>query len=350
MSDTARLVIGENSYELPVVVGTEGDRAVDITQAAADHRAHHPRRRLHEHRLVRVGHHLRRRRERGILRYRGIPIEQLASQEHLRRDLLAAHLRRAAHQRAAQGLERSVHQVRDDPRGPLPPLRRLPLHRPPHGHPLGHDQRHELLRTGPDGDGETPPPSRSSAARLISKLRTIAAAGLQGLHRPADRLSQAAPGLLHQLPAHDVLHPLRGLRARPGDGGRAAAHPHPARRPRAELLVQHRAHGRLLGRQPVRQLRGRRVRPVGPSARRGQRRRRGDAAGPSRQQRRPQRLHRPGQGQGLPAPAHGLRPPRLQELRPPGQHHEGDRPTSCWPSSRAPTRCSRSPSGWRTSP
>ena len=128
-------------------------------QAAGGHRARHPRRGLRQHRLLPVGHHVRRRRE-GHPPLPRHPHRAAGRQEHLRGDLLAAHLRGAAHRETAQGLERPVHQVRDDPRRALPPLRRLPVHGPPHGHPLGHDQRHELLRARPDGDGGRLPPSR----------------------------------------------------------------------------------------------------------------------------------------------------------------------------------------------
>ena len=195
MTDTARLVIGGATHDLPVVVGTEGERALDISKLR-DTSGHIT---LDEgyintgscsSAITFVDG------ERGILRYRGIPIEQLAGQEHLRGDLLAAHLRRAAHSRAAQVLERPLHQVRDDPRGALPPLRRFPRHRPPHGHTVRHDQRDELLRAGPDGDGEPGhlptggrPPHQQAAHHRRRQL--------QGLHRPAHRLPQAAPRLLH---------------------------------------------------------------------------------------------------------------------------------------------------------
>ena len=99
--------------------------------------------------------------EKGVLRYRGIPIEELALKSTFVETcwlLIYGELPTAG---AAQGLEQPVHQLRDDPRGALPPLRRLPVHWAPHGHPLGHDQRHELLRARSNGDGGRRPHSRS---------------------------------------------------------------------------------------------------------------------------------------------------------------------------------------------
>ena len=146
---------------------------------------------------------------------------------------------------------------------------------------------------------EAPATFQISAARLISKLRTIAAAAYkasigQPIIYPKPHLDYCTNFLhmMFSIPFGDYEPDAR-------DRSRPAADPDPARRPRAELLVQHRADGGLLRRQPVRQLRGRRVRSLGAAARRSQRRRRGDAPVPARQQRRPQGLHRQGQGQEL---------------------------------------------------
>jgi citrate synthase len=78
MTDTARLVIGGAAHDLPVVVGTEGERALDIS-SLRDASGHIT---LDEgyintgscsSAITFVDG------ERGILRYRGIPIEQLAA-------------------------------------------------------------------------------------------------------------------------------------------------------------------------------------------------------------------------------------------------------------------------------
>ena len=153
MPGTARLIIEGNSHDLPVVVGTEGDRAIDITKLreATGHVT------LDEG-YVNTGSCRSAITfvdgEKGILRYRGIPIEQLAAKSTFVETcwlLIYGELPTREQLKAWSSL---FTKLRDDPRGPLPPLRRLPVDRPPHGHPLGHDQRHELLRAGSDGDGE----------------------------------------------------------------------------------------------------------------------------------------------------------------------------------------------------
>ena len=111
------------------------------------------------------------------------------------------------------------------------------------------------------------------AARLISQVRTIAAYSYRKSPRPALHLSQAATyKYTRQLPPHDVLRrPIEDYELRAG--GRPG--------PRPDFLLLHadheqncshldRAHGRLQRRQPVRLRRGRRLRPVGTAARRGQ--------------------------------------------------------------------------------
>ena len=56
---------------------------------------------------------------------------------------------------------------------------------------------------------------------------------------------------------------------------------------------------------------------------------------------------RAGQGLQERLPPHGLRPPRVQELRPAGRHPQAAPPTRCWPSSASRTRCSTSPGSSR---
>ena len=110
---------------------------------------------------------------------------------------------------------------------------------------------------------ESPATFQVAAARLISKIRTIAAASYkasigQPIIYPKPHLDYCT-NFLHMM----FSIPFGDYEPDPGDGGRPAADPHPARRPRAELLVEHRAHGGVLGRQHVRQLRRRGLRAVG---------------------------------------------------------------------------------------
>ena len=109
---------------------------------------------------------------------------------------------------------------------------------------------------------------------------------------------------------------------------RAGPHLHPARRPRAERLDLDGAPVRLVGHQPVRGHRRRRGLPVGPGARRRQRGGAEHAGRDPAQRRRREgrRVHQAGEGQELQRQADGLRPPRLQELRPARQADARDLP------------------------
>ena len=64
--------------------------------------------------------------DKGILRYRGIPIEQLAEKSTFVEVGLPADLRRAAHRRAAEPVPRPAHAPHADPRGHEELLRGLP--------------------------------------------------------------------------------------------------------------------------------------------------------------------------------------------------------------------------------
>ena len=134
------------------------------------------------------------------------------------------------------------------------------------------------------------------------------------------RLSGQRPALPGQLPRDDVQDDRAEVRAR--SAARAGArHPlHPARRPRAELLDQRRPRRRLLAGRPL--LGGRRRRRRRCTAR--------CTAAPTRRscgcctrigdKSNVPELHRGRQGRQR-APD-GLRPPRLQELRPAREDHQ----------------------------
>jgi len=78
MSDTAKLVLDEGAYELPVIVGTEGERALDISKLRES-----TRHITLDEGYVNTGSCRSAITfidgEEGVLRYRGIPIEQLAA-------------------------------------------------------------------------------------------------------------------------------------------------------------------------------------------------------------------------------------------------------------------------------
>ena len=95
MTDKVEIKLKDTSFEAPVVVGTENERAIDIANLRA------------KTGLVTLDPAFMNTAstksaitfldgEKGILRYRGYPIEQLAEKSHVRRDGLPPHLRRAA--------------------------------------------------------------------------------------------------------------------------------------------------------------------------------------------------------------------------------------------------------------
>ena len=156
--------------------------------------------------------------------------------------------------------------------------------------------------------------------RLIAKMPTLAAAA----HRFSVGMPFVYPDNSLDFVAQLPLHALEGgrapVRGRPRPGPRPRHPLHPPRRPRAELLDHGHARRRLLALGSLLGHRRRRRCALRAPPRRRQRGR-----DPHAHRDRPHReragLHRLGEVRvGRPAP--GLRPPRLQELRPPGQNHQ----------------------------
>ena len=137
-------------------------------------------------------------------------------------------------------------------------------------------------------------------------------------HGPPLRLPGQRPQLRRELPLDDVQEDRSQARAEgePLEGARRALHP--PRRPRTELLDQRGARGRLLRRRPLLGGRGRGRGALRAAARRRQRGGAADAAA-NRVGRQHPRL--PREGEGARGETDGLRPPRLQELRPAGADH-----------------------------
>src|SRR4051794_37182441 len=156
--------------------------------------------------------------------------------------------------------------------------------------------------------------------RLIAKVPTIAAWSFrhnQGLPYvyPDNELGFTA-NLLSMIfrMAEPVLR-RAGARA----GARGALHP--ARRPRAELQRERDAVDRVVESRPVRVAGRRRGCALRPAARRRERSGPADAGGDRRPEARA-RVHRERQGRAR--PPDGLRPSRLQELRPARADHQAD--------------------------
>ena len=300
---SAVLRIGAEETELPMVVGTEGERGIDISKLRAktgvvtldngfvntascesaitfiDGEAGHPALPRHPDRGAGVG-----------------------PRTVVPRDLVPPHLRRAADPDPARRVPLRHPQAHAAARGRQALLRRLPEGRPPDGHPLVGGQRPvDLL------PGQQRPPRPRPGAALDPAAHGQAAhdRGLrvQEVDRPAVPLPRqlARPG--RELPHDDVRGAVGALRGEPQHGGHAQAAPDPARRPRAELLDQHRPPGRLERGEPLRLHRRRHQRALGPAARWRQPGRHRDAR-PHRGRRRRRRQVRPhGQGPRRPVPA-----------------------------------------------
>ncbi len=289
-----------------------------MSAPARRRRLRHLRPGIRQHGEHRERHHLHRRRQRDAVAP-WLPDRRPRRAMRLPRGGVSPSLRRAPRHGRPRGVAGQGPAPHPAQRGAQAVLRRLPPQRPPHGDPVLRHQRHlHLLRAvlqpeGPgSGPGERHPADRQDAdgGRL----------GVQEVDRPAVRLPAQRSELRGELPPHDVRPPGGGGEDRPDhrQGTQRAAHP--PRRSRAELLNGDGALRRLQPGEPVR-LRGcRDERPVGPAPRRRQPGGRRDAG---RHPRRPRHDggegDRPGQGQGRPLPADGLRSPHLPQLRPAGR-------------------------------
>jgi citrate synthase len=169
MPGTAKLTIDGNSYDLPVVVGTEGDRAIDIRKLRQT-TGHitlddgYLNTGSCESAITFVDG------ENGVLRYRGIPIEQLATQSTFVETcwlLIYGELPTREQLKAWSGLFTKHEMIHEG------------LYHHFDGFPsTGHPMAIHAMSCYDPGLTEMEDAStfQVSAARLISKLRTIAAA------------------------------------------------------------------------------------------------------------------------------------------------------------------------------
>ena len=216
--------------------------------------------------------------DKGILNYRGYPIEQLAEKSTFLETaylLLQGELPTA---RGAGGLGLRRHPPHDGPREHQGARVRVPLRRAPDGRAHVHGGRPlDLLSRGQAH------PRRAGAAEAdLPAHREDADPGRArppALDGPALRLPGQRPQLRRQLPPDDVPGDRAQLQGASRAGAGARGPLHPARRPRAELLDQRHAVGGVVGRRPVFGHRGRHRRPLRPAARRGQRAGAADAGG-----------------------------------------------------------------------
>src|SRR6478735_2889092 len=235
----------------------------------------------------------------------------------LPRGRLPAGLRRAADQAPARALGLRHHPPHLRPRGPQEPLRGLPLRRAPDGDAALRRRRPlDLLprREADRGPGRALH-GRGAADREDPDAGRVLLPAQHGLPL---RLPGQRPELLRELPLDDVQ---KNGSAAPAErssleGARCALHP--ARGPRTELLDERGPRRRLLRRRSLLGGRRRHRRPLRAVARRGERGRPANAEA-DRVARQHPRLSRA--GEGARGETDGLRPPRLQELRPAGADH-----------------------------
>ncbi len=188
--------------------------------------------------------------EAGILQHRGYPIEQLLRALELPRGRLPARLRGAADRGPARALGLRHHPSHLRPRGHQAVPAGVPLRRPPDGHAAGKRRGAVHLLSRRQGNrrsrgalhGGDPDDGQGADA---GRLR------LPAQHGPPLRLPRQRPQLPGELPLDDVQEDRGQVRARPAAGARPRRAVHPPRRPRAELLDERGARGRLLAGGPV---------------------------------------------------------------------------------------------------
>ena len=256
--------------------------------------------------------------DKGILEYRGYPIEQLAEKSNF---LEVAYLLIHGELPTKEQYDAWVHEityhtfVHENVQSFMEGFRY-------DAHPMG------MLMASVGALSTFYPESRNISdadnrhmqiVRMIAKMPTLGAWAFRHAQGkpyvyPDNDLGYTANFLVDAV--QDERAEVRGRRAA-GQGPRRAVHP--ARRPRAELLDQRGPLGRLLAGRPLLRGRRRHRRALRPAARRRQRGGAADAA-PDRLDGQHPRLHR-GREERQGA-ADGLRPPGLQELRPARQDHQ----------------------------
>ena len=251
-----KLVYKDREYSLPLVEGSEGERAIDIANLRKDTG------------LITLdpgygntgactsaitfidG-------ERGILRYRGYPIEEIADRARFTEVCYLL----------IYGQRPSVEELREF-------RRQMTLHTlihedmkkfyegyPPSSHPMAiMAAMVASLSTFYPGDEDQ---LDLNIIRVLAKSKTLAAFAYKKVDWAAVRLPAQRPVLAGKFPANDVRS--SGGRVRGAQGVRGCAEPalDPARRPRTKLLDFHDAHGGLQRGEPVCQHLGGDLRALG---------------------------------------------------------------------------------------
>ncbi len=204
MSEKAVLTFGDKKIELPILEGTEGERAIDITKLRDQTGLITYDPSLGNTGVCRSaitfidG-------DKGILRYRGIPIEQFTDKPNFVEVawmLIFGRLPKRDELKAFSELLTDNELLHEGLEAPVPAH---PGRRPADGHPLGHVEQPGLLppavpRLG--GRRKSLDGGRRAADQQGPHDRRVLLPPVAGL---AVHLSRPAPALLRQLPAHDVL-------------------------------------------------------------------------------------------------------------------------------------------------
>ena len=292
----AVLRYGDREIELPVGRRQRGRARDRHLEAAGADRSRHPRQRVREHRVVRVGDHVHRRRSGHppLPRHRDRRPRQ-RPEPLVPRDVVAAHLRRAPDPRRARRVPLRDPSSHPRARRREAVLRRLPEGRPPDGHAVvgGHRAEHLLPRQPrPQGPRAGPPLDVAPDGEAADHRRVR----VQEVDRPAVRVPEQRARPDRELPHDDVLGAVGALRGEPHRRQRAQEAADPARRPRAELLHLHRPARRLERGQHLRRDRRGHQRALGAAARWRQPEGHRDARGHRGRRRRRRQVREDGQG------------------------------------------------------
>ena len=200
MTDKAIITLGDTKLEAPVIVGTEDEHAIDIGQLRAKtgyvtlDPAFMNTASTKSAITFLDG-------DKGILRYRGIPIEQLAEKSTFVETaylLIYGHLPNEARARA---LLDAAHAPLAHPRGHEALLRRLPVDGAPDGDPLRDGLLALELLPGRARRRTTSTSVDITIARLLVEGADDRRVRVQEVDRPAVRLSEELALVLRELPA-----------------------------------------------------------------------------------------------------------------------------------------------------
>jgi len=318
MSEVGKLTVGDQEIDLPVIEGTEQERALDISKLRATTGLV-----TLDEGYVNTGSTTSSVTfldgEKGILRYRGYPIEQLAAQCDF---IEVAYLLIFGELPTPSEIENFRMRLR----------RHTMLHEdmrlfydgfPRDAHPMAILSSVSGALSTFYQDSLNPDDSEQvneSIVRLLAKLPTIAAFAYkksvgQPFVYPRNDLTYCENFLRMMFSV-----PTEEYELDPDFGAQSAAHC--PRRPRAELQHVDCANGRFVERESFCFDFGRHQRPVGAVAWRSQRGLCGHARTDSPGQRERQKIRRHGQEQKRRFPPHGLWASGLQKLRSSGDHHQ----------------------------